>query len=147
MIKEDFLKRMEMGLLNREIKMELIKHIMTIYKLTATLHYVAILHEHWKEREKGGDKNLTQGKTLKERKVMNILQWVVDSKSWRRSVKVLCDMSHKVDKLRVTSNKISVHMRESLHCLERLWLIKSLQEAPLKKVYSRPKLTCLISQF
>lgn len=47
---------------------------MTIYKLTATLHYVAILHEHRKEREKGGDQNLTQGKTLKERKVMNILQ-------------------------------------------------------------------------
>ena len=120
---------------------------MTIYKLTATLHYVAILHEHWKEREKGGDQNLTQGKAFKERKVMNILQWVVDSKSWRQSVKVLCDMSHKVDKLRVTSNKISVHMRESLHCLESLWLIKSLQEAPLKKVYSRAKLTCLISQF
>lgn len=40
---------------------------MTIYKLTATLHYVAILHEHWKEREKGGDQNLTQGKTLKEK--------------------------------------------------------------------------------
>ena len=35
-------------------------------------------------------------------------------------MKVLCDMSHKVDKLRVTSNKISVPMRESLHCLESL---------------------------